>query len=106
MEQDALNVISEYIAKPQNMIIISCYAVGRISKGIPHVPDWTIPILVSMAGIVQGWYFLGGGEGIVQGFIYSAIAVFGHQSILQVIARANSSPEPESKAKDPNSTKI
>lgn len=79
----------DYLTKPENLIIAACFVVGRIAKGIPHIPDWTLPIIVAIAGIIQGWCFIGGDRGAAIGFVYSAIATYGHQTIKQILDRTN-----------------
>lgn len=84
---DLPNDIVGYLSQPENLIIASCFVVGRIAKGIPKVPDYLIPVIVAIAGFIQGIYFIGGGKGAIYGFVYSSIATYGHQMLKQILER-------------------
>lgn len=98
---ETIDQILAFVARPEGMIIASCFVVGRIAKGIPsrYIADWQIPLVVYGAGVIQGGYFIHGGRGIVMGLIYAAIAHSGHATILQILSR-NEPAEVESREKE------
>ena len=86
------DLLTNYLTDPRNLIIASCFVIGRVCKGIPKVPDWSIPIIVGVAGIIQGVMFIGGPKGGVMGFIFAAVAVYGHQLFRQLLEKDPGAP--------------
>ncbi len=69
-----------YIADKVLYLIPALYFVGFIIKKIPGVPDWMIPFVLLVLGIlaamaIMGWTI----EGIVQGVLVTAAAVLANQ---------------------------
>jgi len=78
----------DYIVDKVLYIIPVLYALGMIIKGIPKIPNWLIPIIllaigIAFSGCIVGWT----ADGIVQGVLVTAAAVFTNQVVKQVKAR-------------------
>lgn len=80
---------------PIAVLALVLNVVGRMVKGIPHVPNWLIPLILPSVGAVlfpawQGW----GVEGALQGFLAGAGAVWGNQTWRQLTGYQPNAPKP------------
>lgn len=79
--------------KPELLILIPVLIVlGLIIKGIKNIPDWVIPIVLGLIGILFAVLLLGFQEGftgpiiltgIIQGILAAGMAVYVHQLKIQ-----------------------
>lgn len=91
---DLMAMVAEYV-KPELLIIaVFLYVIGMFLKGAPAVQDWAIPFIILALGIIMGILYiaimLDQGfvakaifEGIIQGVLCAAMAVFTNQLIKQ-----------------------
>lgn len=81
-----------YIVKSCVIVIIALYIIGMMLKATPKVPDWTIPYILGVIGILLCVLIIvstGGTivDGIIQGVIAAGIAVYANQLIKQIATR-------------------
>lgn len=92
---DLMALVAEYV-KPELLIIaVFLYVIGMFLKGAPSVKDWIIPFVILILGIIMAIFYLAimldQGfvpkaifEGIIQGVLCAALAVFANQLYKQV----------------------
>jgi branched-subunit amino acid transport protein len=69
----------------QNIIIYSALVtLGMVIKQTPKIENWLIPHIILIAGVVIGYFYLGGKNGLLIGIILAGLAVFGHQLYSQL----------------------
>jgi len=65
-----------------------CNALGSILKGIPHFPDWLIPVALPLAGAIILPLLQGATpKNAVEGFLCGSAAVGLNQAVRHVRAR-------------------
>lgn len=74
-----------YIVEKALILIPALLIIGQIIKGIPSVPNWTIPLALLVIGVpgtmaIVGWTV----DGAVQGILVTGAAVYGNQIWKQV----------------------
>lgn len=74
-----------YIVDQALILIPVLLVIGQIIKAIPSIPNWLIPIILLVPGVV-GAGFLGGWtvESIIQGVLVTGAAVYGNQIYKQI----------------------
>lgn len=68
-------------------IAAALYVVGMIIKKIPHVPNWLIPIILTVLGILAAGFSMSGGfsiHNICQGVFATGAAVLTNQTVKQI----------------------
>lgn len=79
-----------YIIHKVYILIPALYIIGLYLKKTPEstIPDWWIPWILLICGIVGSIIILGfTGEAVIQGILVSGVTVFGNQLIKQTIKR-------------------
>ena len=77
--------IMTYIIDKALIMIPVLWIIGRIIKGIPAIPDWTIPLALLMFGIAGSMWIIGmNAEAALQGVLVTGAAVYGNQVVKQV----------------------
>ncbi len=79
-----------FIVEQGLVIAAALYVVGEIFKRIPQFPDWLIPVMLMVLGILAAGFSLNGGfhvENIMQGVFAAGAAVLANQTIKQVSKR-------------------
>lgn len=81
-----LGVVSE-----QAIILIPALAVlGAILKAIPAVPNWAIPLILLVPGVIGAMMLLGWNvRGAIQGVLATGMAVYGNQLCKQITKKKN-----------------
>ena len=79
-----MDVIS-YIIEKALVLIPALIIIGQIIKNIPKVPNWLIPLMLLVPGVlgtmaIAGWTT----EGAIQGVLVTGAAVYGNQIWKQV----------------------
>ncbi|MGI6154278.1 MAG: phage holin family protein [Christensenellaceae bacterium] len=74
-----------YIVDQALILIPVLLVIGQIIKAIPSIPNWLIPIILLVPGVV-GAGFLGDWtvESIIQGVLVTGAAVYGNQIYKQI----------------------
>lgn len=80
--------IMNYIVKDSYILIPVLYVIGVFIKKTPIIPDWIIPWILLVLGIVGG-FFLGGMtfKGVLQGILVAGVTVFANQLYKQTTDR-------------------
>ncbi|GKU75644.1 phage holin family protein [Paenibacillus sp. L3-i20] len=83
------NVIYQLIDAKLLIVVAVCWVSGFILKQTPNVPNWSIVYLVTAIALFLTIWLIGWkAEAIIQGVLAGAFAVYGHQIVKQVKARA------------------
>lgn len=74
-----------YIMENALIMIPVILVLGQVIKAIPNIPNWTIPIVLLIPGVVgtmaiTGWTI----DGAIQGVLVTGVAVYGNQIWKQV----------------------
>ena len=74
-----------YIVEKALIMIPALLVIGQVIKGIPNIPDWTIPLVLLVPGVLgtmamAGWTV----DGAIQGILVTGVAVYGNQIWKQV----------------------
>lgn len=77
--------VMAYILEKALILIPALLVLGQIIKNIPEVPNWVIPLVLLVPGVlgtmaIVGWTV----EGAVQGVLVTGAAVYGNQIWKQV----------------------
>lgn len=100
---DFLGLLYEYIKADFIIVAVALYALGMFLKDAPGIKDWVIPFVLLGTGIVftvltlaiileQGFTAKVILEGVLQGILCAALAVFSNQMIKQVQKREKNTP--------------
>ena len=86
-----MDVIS-YIIEKALVLIPALIIIGQIIKNIPNVPNWLIPLVLLVPGVlgtmaIAGWT----AEGAIQGVLVTGAAVYGNQIWKQVTQKQDNS---------------
>ncbi len=67
------------------LILLPCLMIlGAILKNTPKLPNWLIPYIMLVLGILGGIGLIGfNAQGIIQGILVAGSAVFTHQLVKQ-----------------------
>jgi len=68
-------------------ISVALYVIGMIVKKIPHIPNWLIPIILTVLGVFAAGFSMNGGfniNNICQGVFAAGAAVLTNQTIKQI----------------------
>lgn len=87
---NSLNDLFNLLAQTKNLLFIFLVALGVVLKNLRQIPDWTIPLMLGAIGSTFGAILLGGLRGAMQGFIFAAVSVYGHQILNQFLKRNES----------------
>lgn len=74
-------------------ISAALYAIGMIIKKIPHIPNWLIPIILTVLGILAAGFSMVDGfsiHNICQGIFAAGAAVLTDQTVKQIKYSNNS----------------
>jgi ABC-type multidrug transport system permease subunit len=78
-----------YLVEQAIILIPALYILGMIVKKIPNIPDWTIPIILLVPGVVGAGFLVGWtAQGIIQGILVTGAAVYGNQVYKQTTDRS------------------
>jgi hypothetical protein len=84
-----MDIIS-FISEKGLILIPAALIIGAVVTKIPYIPDWGIPLIVLLAGIIGGGFLIGwGADGIIQGILAAGAATFGHQMVMQIVDRGS-----------------
>ena len=74
----------EFIPPELFIVVVACWVIGYILKQTPHVPDWSIIYIVTLAAIVFVCMMFGFRvDSVIQGILCGAVAVYGNQLVKQ-----------------------
>lgn len=78
--------LMDYIIKDAYILIPVLYVIGVFLKRTPRIPDWLIPWILLVLGMV-GAFFLSGMKlgGVLQGVLVAGLTVFANQLYKQTI---------------------
>lgn len=77
-----------FIVDEAYVLIPALYVVGIFAKKIPNIPDWTIPLVLLVLGVVGAMLIIGVTvQGAIQGVLVSGAAVFVNQLYKQTTTR-------------------
>lgn len=80
--------IIEYIIAEALIIIPVLWILGTFLKKTPKIPDWVIPWVLMLIGILLALGLLGiSVDAAIQGILVSGAAVLGHQLVKQTKAK-------------------
>lgn len=78
------NLIKEFLIEKALILLPCLMIIGAIIKNTPKIPNWLIPYILLICGVVGGIGLLGlNQEGIIQGILVAGSAVFANQLIKQ-----------------------
>lgn len=75
---------TQFISENMFIVAAALYVLGVFCKKIPSVPDWTIPFVLTIIGIIFGALIIGLPEGILQGILCAGAAVLVNQMAKQI----------------------
>ena len=76
--------LMELVGENVYLVAIALWIVGRFMKGIPKVPDWTIPFVLTGAGIALCMGVMGPQvDAVIQGILCAGGAVLADQMVKQ-----------------------
>jgi hypothetical protein len=77
--------ILAYIVDGALILIPVLLIIGQIIKSIPGIPNWLIPLVLLVPGVI-GAGFLGGwtAQSVIQGVLVTGAAVYGNQIYKQI----------------------
>ncbi|MGN7469630.1 phage holin family protein [Brevibacillus sp. SAFN-007a] len=80
-ETDLLALANQFLLDKALIVVVALLVVGYFLKRTPHVPDWSIPWLLTLAGIVLACGILQAYtmENSVQGILAAGVASLTHQ---------------------------
>ena len=77
--------IMTYIVEKALILIPALLVLGQIIKNIPNIPNWVIPLVLLVPGVIATMAIAGWTpEGAVQGILVTGAAVYGNQIWKQV----------------------
>ena len=78
--------LMDYIVKDAYILIPVLYVIGVFLKRTPRIPDWLIPWILLVLGMI-GAFFLSGMKlsGVLQGVLVAGLTVFANQLYKQTI---------------------
>lgn len=81
--------LMDYIIQEAYVLVPVLYVIGVFLKRTPKVPDWLIPWILMVLGMV-GAFFLSGMKlnGILQGVLVTGVTVFANQLYKQTINKS------------------
>lgn len=79
------------VVSEQAMILIPALAVlGAIFKAIPAVPNWAIPLILLVPGVIGAMMLIGWNvPAAIQGVLVTGMAVYGNQLCKQIMKKKN-----------------
>lgn len=80
--------LAKYIIDDMLILIPVLYVIGVFIKAIPSIPDWLIPVIILVVGIMAA-LFMGGFNvnSVIQGVLVSGTTVFANQLYKQSTER-------------------
>lgn len=79
------DVWGDYILGQAYILIPALYVIGIFIKKTPKIPDWVIPIVLLVLGIIGGGFLVGWTvTGIIQGVLVAGVTVYGNQAYKQI----------------------
>lgn len=79
-----LEVLTGYILEHCLVLIPALWVIGVLLKNTPKVPNWLIPYVLLVCGVVGACFLVGlTVDGVVQGVLVAGVAVLGHQLLKQ-----------------------
>jgi hypothetical protein len=74
-----------YVVDQALVLIPVLLVIGQIIKAIPAIPNWLIPVILLVPGVVGAGFLCGWtAQGIVQGILVTGAAVYGNQLYKQI----------------------
>ena len=79
-----MEFIQQYLIDKALILIPVLMILGAILKNTPKLPNWIIPYIMLVLGILGGIGLIGfNAQGIIQGILVAGSAVFAHQLVKQ-----------------------
>lgn len=76
--------VLQYIIEEALVLVPVLYIVGVIVKGIPRIPDWIIPFVLLLLGVMGAVLLMGfTAQAVIQGILVAGVTVLGNQLIKQ-----------------------
>ena len=77
--------IVNFIIEKALVLIPVLIVLGKVIKDIPDIPNWVIPVVLLVPGVIGGMALAGWTvEGAIQGVLVSGAAVYGNQLYKQI----------------------
>ena len=77
-------MLTGYILEHCLVLIPALWVIGALLKNTPKVPNWLIPYVLLVCGVVGACFLVGlTVDGVVQGVLVAGVAVLGHQLLKQ-----------------------
>lgn len=77
---DVIMDFQQYLIDKALILIPCLLIIGQVIKTIPKVPNWIIPFVLLILGIIGGMFLVGFDiNGVIQGILVAGTAVFGNQ---------------------------
>lgn len=87
-EINAIKNITDYIVEQALILIPVLCVLGEMLKNTPKIPNWLIPWILTVIGIIGGCAIIGiNASGIIQGILIAGVTVLGNQLVKQTIKR-------------------
>lgn len=86
--------LMSFIATKLVILVPILLGLGKIFKEVPHVPNWIIPLILTILGAIGGMALIGWTiDGVLGGILCACVAVYGNQFWKQSIEGSNSGEE-------------
>ncbi|MGI6169718.1 MAG: phage holin family protein [Christensenellales bacterium] len=83
-ETETMDLLN-YVVDQALVLIPVLLVIGQIIKAIPAIPNWLIPVILLVPGVVGAGFLCGWtAQGIVQGILVTGAAVYGNQLYKQI----------------------
>ena len=83
---DIVSLVQKLLMEQALILVPVLMFFGYLLKRTPRVPNWLIPWVLMVLGVIGGLFVIGLGlEGALQGIIAAGVAVYSHQLYRQSI---------------------
>lgn len=83
-----MNDIIQFVQEQMLILVPVLFVIGLLLKNTPKVPDWIIPWVLLVIGIVLAVLLLGDPlQGVIQGALVAGATVLAHQLVKQTVER-------------------
>ena len=94
MDASLMDFLNQYLVAQMGIVVVVLWVVGALLKRTPKVPDWAIVWLLLVLGVIGGLFIVGFTvQGVLQGVLAAAVAVFGHQMYKQTVKKNDVDPD-------------
>ena len=77
-------LLTGYILEHCLVLIPALWVIGALLKNTPKVPNWLVPYVLLVCGVVGACLLVGFSvDGVIQGVLVAGVAVLGHQLLKQ-----------------------